>query len=192
MYFFPFTVTFSLDKQNSTRISSVDKMGDHNPWAVENIEAFSFYCCPECDFKSKDRDHFERHALESHNKAKSFFIMLNDKKFKNNTINKSETRVKEDSLSESEGKELVRLGEHNAQNHKSSPDYITHDPLITFADNETADTFENKLKTFDDQKIEELEIFDEENYENVTDAETSDDETFDIINKELETVWWQV
>ena len=44
-------------------------MGDQNPWEVKNIEAFSFYCCPECDFKSKDGDHFKRHAIESHNKS---------------------------------------------------------------------------------------------------------------------------
>ena len=50
-------------------------MRDENPWAVENFEAFSFYCYPECDFKSMGRDHFKRHALESHNKAKPFFIM---------------------------------------------------------------------------------------------------------------------
>ena len=86
-------------------------MGDHNPWAVENIEAFSFYCCPECDFKSKDGDHFERHALESHNRAKSFFKTLIDKKSGNNTTNRSETTLKEDSLSESEGGEFVRLSE---------------------------------------------------------------------------------
>jgi uncharacterized Zn-finger protein len=55
-------------------------MSDQNPWAVENIETFSFYCCPECDFKSKYGDHFKRHALESHNKAKPFFIMAKNKK----------------------------------------------------------------------------------------------------------------
>ena len=98
-------------------------MSDQNPWLVENIEAFSFYCCPECDFKSKDGDHFERHALESHNKSKIFFIMS---MYKNNTnkdplealtdsvyhdeneedIEKfiaSVTRVKEEPISESEG-----------------------------------------------------------------------------------------
>ena len=162
-------------------------MDARNPWAVENIEAFSFYCCPECDFKSKDGDHFERHALESHNRAKSFFIALSDKKSGNNTTNRSETRLKEDSLSESEGGEFVRLSEHKEKSHINSQDYITHDPFQKFADNETADNFEFKLNTFDDPKLEELEIFDDENYENVTDAETSDDDTFDIINKELET-----
>ena len=160
MYFFPFTVTFSLDKQNSTRTSSLDKMGDHNPWAVENIETFSFYCCPECDFKSKDGDHFERHALESHNKAKSFFITLSDKKSGNDTTNRSETR-----LSESEGGKFVRLSEYKEKNHINRPDYITYHPLKTVNDNETADTFEDKLKTFDDQNLEELETFDEESYE---------------------------
>ena len=55
-------------------------MGKRNPWVVENIKTFCFYCCPECDFKSKYGDHFKRHALESHNKAKPFFIMAKNKK----------------------------------------------------------------------------------------------------------------
>ena len=58
------------------------KMGDQNPWVVESIEEFNFYCCPECDFKSKDEDYFKRHAMESHNKSKIFFTMS---KSKNNT-----------------------------------------------------------------------------------------------------------
>ena len=64
-------------------------MGDQNPWAVGNIEVFSFYCCPECDFKSKNRDHFKRHALESHLKAKSFFIKSINKKTEKTTSIKS-------------------------------------------------------------------------------------------------------
>ena len=62
-------------------------MNDPNPWVVENIEVFSFYCCPECDFKSKHGDAFKRHALESHNKSKSFFTVSSNNKFKNNTNN---------------------------------------------------------------------------------------------------------
>ena len=62
-------------------------MGDQNPWIVENIEEFSFYCCPECDFKSKQGGSFKRHALECHKKSKSFFIMPNDKKSENNEKN---------------------------------------------------------------------------------------------------------
>ena len=100
-------------------------MNDQNPWVVENIEAFSFYCCPECDFKSKHGDSFKRHALESHNKSKSFFIIPNDKKYENNINSQcmdveteseyqdknkdgikdfveSETRRKKESCSESE------------------------------------------------------------------------------------------
>ena len=26
-----------------------------NPWLVENIDDFNFWCCPECAYKSKDR-----------------------------------------------------------------------------------------------------------------------------------------
>ena len=44
-----------------------------NPWLVENIEAFSFYCCPECVFRSKEETFFQAHALQNHKESKSFF-----------------------------------------------------------------------------------------------------------------------
>ena len=47
------------------------------------------------------------------------------------------------------------------------------------------------IKTFDEQKAEynvkELDTFDEANYENITNAETSDEQTFDDIDIEMET-----
>ena len=124
-------------------------MGKQNPWIVENIEAFNFYCCPECDFQSKNGDHFKRHAMESHKKSKVFFFRLKSKIYKN-----SETTVKEESISESESIETVILSEHIVQKLINRPDYIT-------------------------QNV--------ENYENITDEETSEDETFDGINEDLET-----
>ena len=42
----------------------------HNPWAVEDITAFLFYNCPECDVKVKDPDAFRGHALQVHERAK--------------------------------------------------------------------------------------------------------------------------
>ena len=45
-----------------------------NPWLVDNIEAFSFYCCPECVFRSKEENFFQVHALQNHGLAKSFFL----------------------------------------------------------------------------------------------------------------------
>ena len=124
-------------------------MGKQNPWIVENIEAFNFYCCPECDFQSKNGDYFKRHAMESHKKSKVFFLRLKSKIYKN-----SETTVKEESISESESIETVVLSEHIVQKLINRPDYIT-------------------------QNV--------ENYENITDEETSEDETFDGINEDLET-----
>ena len=44
-----------------------------NPWLVDNIEAFSFYCCPECVFRSKEESFFQAHALQNHLEATSFF-----------------------------------------------------------------------------------------------------------------------
>ena len=171
-------------------------MGDKNPWRVESIEAFSFYCCPECDFKSKDGHYFKRHAMESHNKSKVFFILS---KSENNTSNyiedesglesqheneecmekfeASETTGREESFSEFEGEEFVDLSEHKTQKPINGSD------LKTSMENATADYFEDYLKNFDDleaeDNVKELETFDGVNYENITDAETSDEETFD-------------
>lgn len=46
---------------------------DPNPWQVETLEAFTFLCCPECTFKSKQNESFEAHAVENHPLAKTFF-----------------------------------------------------------------------------------------------------------------------
>ena len=172
-------------------------MVNRNPWEVENIKAFSFYCCPECDFKSKKGDYFKRHAMESHNKSKVFFTMSKSKNNMNDDdpmdveteseyqdekegkedFNESETSVKEESLSESEGEELVRLSEHQALKLINGPDYITQEDLETFDDNESADFVEDNVKTFDEQKSECNNTFEGENFENITDAEASVEET---------------
>ena len=180
-------------------------MGDQNPWVVENIEAFNFYCCPECDFQSKDGDYFKRHAIESHKKSKVFFVMS---KLENNTNNdsmevetepeyqdeneggmddfiESETTVKEESISESEGIEIVRLSEDIVQKLINKPEYITQvqEDLETFDEN--SDFIEDNQKIFDYQgledNVEELESFDGENYKDITDAETLKYKTFDGI-----------
>ena len=118
-------------------------MGTQNPWEVENIAAFSFYCCPECDFKSKQGDYFKRHALESHNKSKVLFITSKS----DNTTNKDPLQVETDS--------------------------ITHEDLVTFDENASADIIENQLKNFDDQEA----------VDNVEQIETFDgNETFDCID----------
>ena len=44
-----------------------------NPWMVESIESFSFYCCPECVFRSKEETFFQAHALQNHSQSTSLF-----------------------------------------------------------------------------------------------------------------------
>ena len=82
-------------------------MDNPNPWVVENIEAFSFYCCPECDFQSKDKDHFKRHAMESHKKSKVFFLKTKAENNTNNDPMEVETKLE----LESGGEEIVKVSE---------------------------------------------------------------------------------
>lgn len=45
-----------------------------NPWQVENLDAFTYICCPECTYRTKDAVPFECHALQNHPDAKLFFF----------------------------------------------------------------------------------------------------------------------
>ena len=39
-----------------------------NPWAVNSIHDFSYFCCPDCEHKSQDKQSFVDHALYFHTK----------------------------------------------------------------------------------------------------------------------------
>ena len=45
----------------------------NNPWIVENIEVFHYYCCPECEKKFQECHEFQNHAINEHPKAKVLF-----------------------------------------------------------------------------------------------------------------------
>ena len=41
-----------------------------DPWAVEKIEDFQFFCCPTCDGKLKSKEDFLEHAENQHPESK--------------------------------------------------------------------------------------------------------------------------
>ena len=41
-----------------------------NPWLVEHLEEFLYFCCPECHVKDQSKESFLEHALNQHPKAK--------------------------------------------------------------------------------------------------------------------------
>lgn len=44
-----------------------------NPWDVSSLDDFSYFCCPECIYRSSDACNFEDHAVTNHPLSKSFF-----------------------------------------------------------------------------------------------------------------------
>ena len=50
-----------------------------NPWAVEQIEDFLYFCCPECDTKNKSKDSFLEHALNQHPSSKETLLKVSVK-----------------------------------------------------------------------------------------------------------------
>ena len=56
--------------------------GNLNPWDVTALSEFSYYCCPECVYKSKDDTDFQTHAVINHPQARSFFDHIIEPKLK--------------------------------------------------------------------------------------------------------------
>jgi hypothetical protein len=48
---------------------AVCKKNEENPWMVEELEEFLYYCCPECDEKCRAKGPFLQHALCNHPNA---------------------------------------------------------------------------------------------------------------------------
>ena len=50
----------------------------NNPWNVLSLEAFHFYCCPECESKHGTKDQFVEHATSTHPKAREAIMTILD------------------------------------------------------------------------------------------------------------------
>ena len=51
-----------------------------NPWRVQSIDEFNFFCCPECVYRSKEENSFQTHALQNHELSSTFFHHADDPK----------------------------------------------------------------------------------------------------------------
>ena len=49
---------------------------EENPWMVEELEEFLYYCCPECDEKCRARGPFLQHALCNHPNVRNVKVAL--------------------------------------------------------------------------------------------------------------------
>jgi hypothetical protein len=83
-----------------------------NPWLVESIEAFNFYCCPECNFRSNEANFFQVHALQNHDLSQALF-------------NNLDLDIKVDiKLEQSETEPEIQLGideQNGAEEHQRKP-----------------------------------------------------------------------
>ena len=53
------------DDKNLIALTSVR----YNPWDVPNLDEYLFYCCPECELKTKEYEAFYTHAVNFHELA---------------------------------------------------------------------------------------------------------------------------
>lgn len=105
-----------------------------NPWLVDTIEAFSFYCCPECTFKSNEPNFFQNHALKNHDLSKSLFD--------NTNLEEIKVKVKLENIEIEPGSQNEYLSETEAKVNSSS----------LLKGEENIDRFEDDLNNFDDSE----------------------------------------
>ena len=83
----------------------------NNPWEVENVEDFLYFCCPECDVKNHSRDHFLKHAFDQHPKSKEYLekwaYSIKDELKEENNQNKF---IKDDEMEQSMKEEKIDEG----------------------------------------------------------------------------------
>ena len=51
---------------------------DENPWSASSIFDFTYFCCPECDDKSKSKQDFVIHAFLNHEGADDSLRQISD------------------------------------------------------------------------------------------------------------------
>ena len=62
----------SKDQESSKSIENNDNINSNNPWYLKSLENFLYLCCPQCDYKDRDRDHFLEHAWKNHPMSRPF------------------------------------------------------------------------------------------------------------------------
>ena len=56
-----------------------DSIQVENPWQVPSLDEFLYYCCPECDLKTKEHILFFEHAVKIHEQAKDVLCLQEEK-----------------------------------------------------------------------------------------------------------------
>lgn len=75
---------------------------EENPWSVVNLDIYLFYCCPQCDHKSKDKPNFVSHAHSCHPESKEAIIdsAIKIEEHEENLVLKSDVEVKNEDAEE--------------------------------------------------------------------------------------------
>ena len=55
---------------------SLDIVKEDNPWEVSSLFDFNYFCCPECDNKSQNRQDFINHASNNHPWVSQFLSLV--------------------------------------------------------------------------------------------------------------------
>ena len=119
---------------------------DDNPWCVDNLNVFLYFCCPECDVKDPSKEIFVKHALEEHPKFKENyenFIKMEYDNLDNNQFHEI-FENKSSSSSKRKRKQKYKLKQNN--NEKNNSNDLEIEPYNEFNNDEIPELNSSKPK----------------------------------------------
>ena len=113
----------------------------NNPWAVENLDTYLYYCCPECDEKFKLLTTFINHAFLTHPDAKENLKLEDILKYEENA---EDIVIKSDIDIKQEEDEVVNDAENNEVGNEGLDEFYTES--LEWYESAAFETFEDPPK----------------------------------------------
>ena len=114
-------------------------MESSNPWAVDSLNSFNYYCCPECDLKSHSKQAFVNHAFQKHPDRASALYSIKDQTVQGIKFPIKQETEHDEVKVESDIKDEIEINFDTC-------DQIQDDDPMDDYDLDVADKLEDKLK----------------------------------------------
>ena len=122
-----------------------------NPWNVQSVHDFNYFCCPECVYRAKEEVSFQAHALQNHSLSKILFhnnengqnyISVKQEIFDNEQNLDSEC-ISDPLVIETDPLENKKIPSHFGEDNENSENVIENN--LKYPCSKCSETFDNLL-----------------------------------------------
>ena len=121
---------------------------DVNPWTVDNLDVYLYYCCPQCEHKSKTKPLFVNHAHTCHPES---IESLKFDEVKTEIVCKTDLNIKEE-VQEDVSNERLEQNESENDNGYGDDSYfdgLTFEPVDEHLEEELENFYDEDWYDFE-------------------------------------------